>query len=234
MANTSSTPQGTTEKTEEETVNNSRTIEAVGSGTNGKDQEKGKTPPTAEPPQGKKEEESYLYPDEEEVTHGDWTTPQVDVDLVDVRTGEEDEEIFWSHRAKLFRWDVSCSAWKERGIGDAKLLKHCKTNKIRFLLRQEKTLKVVANHYVHAVNKLCTLSPNVSSDKIWVWSSPDSADNDHGKVELFGLKFGQLQQAKIFKEKFEEAAKLNAPFFGDEDKKDNGDPYPSKEPPLLL
>jgi Ran-binding protein 1 len=36
--------------------------------------------------------------------------------------------------------------WKERGIGQAKLLQHKENKKIRMLMRQEKTLKIRANH----------------------------------------------------------------------------------------
>ena len=35
--------------------------------------------------------------------------------------------------------------WKERGTGNAKLLRHKENKKIRFVLRQEKTLKPAAN-----------------------------------------------------------------------------------------
>lgn len=70
---------------------------------------------------------------------------QVEVHEVKVETGEEDEETFWKCRSKLYRW--AGSEWKERGLGEAKLLQHKETKKIRFLLRQEKTLKIVANHY---------------------------------------------------------------------------------------
>lgn len=65
--------------------------------------------------------------------------------MVQTSTGEEEEECVWTHRAKLYRWQDR--EWKERGIGDAKLLKDKKTEKIRFLLRQEKTCKIMANHY---------------------------------------------------------------------------------------
>ena len=43
-------------------------------------------------------------------------------DKVDVVTGEEEEEVLYSHRAKLFR--LASGEWKERGIGDIKLLFH--------------------------------------------------------------------------------------------------------------
>lgn len=72
---------------------------------------------------------------------------QVDLHEVEVKSGEEDEDTFWQHRAKLYRWAKETTEWKERGLGEAKLLKHKQTGKIRFLLRQEKTLKIVANHY---------------------------------------------------------------------------------------
>lgn len=127
-----------------------------------------------------------------------------------MKSGEEDEETFWKHRAKLYRWAKEAGEWKERGLGEAKLLKHKQSGKTRFLLRQEKTLKIVANHYgrnlvssfvlpshsclllVVAHHKFCQLTPNVSSDKIWVWTVTDFADNNP-KVEQFGLRFGQVE-----------------------------------------
>lgn len=72
---------------------------------------------------------------------------KVDIKEVEVQTGEEDETCFWKHRAKLYRWSKETGEWKERGLGEAKLLQHKENKKIRFLLRQEKTLKIVANHY---------------------------------------------------------------------------------------
>jgi hypothetical protein len=35
------------------------------------------------------------------------------------------------------------------------------------------------------------LTPNVGSDKIWVWSVVDFSE-DEGKLEQFALKFGQV------------------------------------------
>ena len=46
-------------------------------------------------------------------------------------------------RAKLFRWRDE--QWKERGIGNAKLMRDRTEKRIRFVMRQEKTLKPVAN-----------------------------------------------------------------------------------------
>lgn len=48
---------------------------------------------------------------------------------VEVKTGEEDEEVLYSHRSKLFRFAEG--EWKERGLGDVKILRHTSTKKLR-------------------------------------------------------------------------------------------------------
>ena len=49
-------------------------------------------------------------------------------------------------KTKLYRFDADSGEWKERGIGQAKLLQHKENKKVRMLMRQEKTLKIRANH----------------------------------------------------------------------------------------
>lgn len=156
------------------------------------------------------------YP-EEELTEGNWNTPQVELKQVEVMTGEEDEEEFWKHRAKLYRFVNG--EWKERGVGNAKLLQHKETKKIRFLLRQEKTLKIVANHYVIQKDSFCKLTPNSGSNKIWVWTVQDFSEEQ--KLEQFALKFGQTEQADIFKSKFEEAVEINSKLFNTAEEEDS-------------
>lgn len=46
-----------------------------------------------------------------------------------MKTGEEDEEVVYSHRAKLFRF--ADGEWKERGLGDVKILRHNQSGKLR-------------------------------------------------------------------------------------------------------
>lgn len=45
-------------------------------------------------------------------------------EAIDVKTGEEDEEVVFNERAKLFRYNVDTKEWKERGVGQIKLLHH--------------------------------------------------------------------------------------------------------------
>ena len=79
-------------------------------------------------------DESELYQEEE--NDNLYFEPVIPLpDKVDVVTGEEEEEVLYSHRAKLFR--LVDGEWKERGIGDVKILKHKTSNKIRLLMRRE-------------------------------------------------------------------------------------------------
>lgn len=50
-------------------------------------------------------------------------------DKVEVKTGEEEEDVLYCHRAKLFRFVNS--EWKERGLGDIKILKRKDNGKLR-------------------------------------------------------------------------------------------------------
>eukprot|EP00928_Gymnodinium_smaydae_P057478 TRINITY_DN40717_c0_g1_i1.p1 TRINITY_DN40717_c0_g1~~TRINITY_DN40717_c0_g1_i1.p1 ORF type:complete len:303 (-),score=97.64 TRINITY_DN40717_c0_g1_i1:175-1083(-) len=145
--------------------------------------------------------------EEEEVTaiHG-WT-PTITLEVKDIiETGEEEEETVYDQRSKLYRYREN--QWKERGLGQAKLLKNRKTQRIRFLLRQERTGKVVANHFVLDHELYCSLRPNADSDKIWVWVAQDYAEGDV-EVEQFALKFGTTELAAKFKEAFESAREEN-------------------------
>ena len=63
--------------------------------------------------------------------------------MKDLKTGEESEECIFKMRAKLYR--MRDEQLKERGTGNAKLLRNKETKRIRFVMRQEKTLKPVAN-----------------------------------------------------------------------------------------
>jgi hypothetical protein len=54
--------------------------------------------------------------------------------------------LFACRKCKLYRFEAAGNEWKERGLGVVKLLQHKENKKIRLLMRQEKTLKIRANH----------------------------------------------------------------------------------------
>ena len=65
---------------------------------------------------------------------------------VNVTTNEENEDVIFKMRAKLFRFVTDSNEWKERGTGDLRLLQDKENKLIRVVMRRDKTLKVCANH----------------------------------------------------------------------------------------
>jgi Ran-binding protein 1 len=133
--------------------------------------------------------------------------PVVKLQQVEVKTLEEDEETVFKMRAKLFRFDKDTSEWKERGTGDVRLLQHKETGKVRLLMRRDKTLKVCANHYISSD---ITLSPNVGSDRSWVWKVAADMSEEEPTSETLAIRFANSENAQKFKEKFEYYQKVNA------------------------
>ncbi|NWU91300.1 RBP2 ligase, partial [Upupa epops] len=125
-------------------------------------------------------------------------------DKIEVKTGEEDEEEFFCNRAKLFRFDAESKEWKERGIGNVKILKHKVSGKFRLLMRRDQVLKICANHYINTDMKL---APNAGSDRSFVWHALDYAD-ELPKPEQLAIRFKTPEEAVLFKSKFEEAQNI--------------------------
>lgn len=126
---------------------------------------------------------------------------------MELTTGEEEEEIVFSYRSKLFLFGETLldkgtgkNTWMERGIGEARILRHRDNGRLRFLMRQEKTLKVIANH---DLDQRIELEPNVGSNRSWVWSCFDFADGVL-EAKIFALRFTNSEVAEEFKAKYQE------------------------------
>ncbi|OUZ99129.1 Ran binding domain [Macleaya cordata] len=148
----------------------------------------------------RKEEEETAAADDEDT--GAQVAPIVRLEEVAVTTGEEDEEAILDLKAKLYRFDKEGNQWKERGVGSVKLLKHKVSGKVRLVMRQSKTLKICANHFV-----LPTMSvqEHAGNDKSCVWHATDFADGEL-KDELFCIRFGSVENCKSFMELVQEVA----------------------------
>ncbi|CAH0490678.1 unnamed protein product [Peronospora farinosa] len=154
-------------------------------------------------------EETDVTPESEEPQA--YFEPVIKLDEVEVTTGEEEEEVIFKQRAKVFCYRETLldkgtgkKSWCERGVGDVRFLKHKEHQKVRMLMRQEKTHKILINHLVEARTEL---TPNMGSDRAWVFSCYDFAE---GVVEtqVFALRFGNSENAQKFKD-VHDAAKLN-------------------------
>ena len=125
--------------------------------------------------------------------------PIVQLKEVEVKTGEEDENVLFAKRCKLFRFVSETKEWKEKGTGEMKLLKHKQTNVVRLLMRRDQVLKLCANHRITPDLKLTELS-----DKQYSWMAVDFSENV-SKNEILLAKFKNAEEAKQFKTEFERA-----------------------------
>ncbi|TBU49581.1 ran/spi1 binding protein [Dichomitus squalens] len=147
---------------------------------------------------------------------------------VETKTHEEDEEVLFKMRAKLFRFATEASEWKERGTGDVRLLQHKETKKIRLVMRRDKTLKVCANHLISSDMRL---QPNIGSDRSWVWKVAADYSEEPPTSETLAIRFANAENAAQFKEEFEKAQKHNVELTGgaSEEKKTEETPAAAEE-----
>jgi RanBP1 domain len=117
-----------------------------------------------------------------------------------VKTGEENEDIKFSERCKLFRFFEN--EWKERGIGNIKILKNKDTGKHRILMRREQIHKLCANH---AITPELELKVTAKENQI-IWAANDFSE-EQVQLEKFLVRFKHVEQARKFREAFEEAKK---------------------------
>jgi hypothetical protein len=111
-------------------------------------------------------------------------------------------------RAKLFKFVRESNEWKERGTGDVRLLKHKENGKTRLVMRRDKTLKVCANHYGKLKETLrCStaeaniiivvpdmkLSPNVGSDRSWVWNAAADVSEGEPEAQTLAIRFANSE-----------------------------------------
>jgi len=165
-------------------------------------------PPEPKPAAAEEEDDNGLAP-EEEAQVG--FQPVVKLDEVKTATLEEDEEVTFKMRAKLFRWESDSwekevKMWKERGTGDVKFLKHKESGKVRLLMRREKTMKICANFFLQPTIEL---KENAGSDRSWVWQCMDFSEEKE-EVSVLAIRFANSENATKFKEEFEKGKTDNA------------------------
>ena len=124
---------------------------------------------------------------------------------VETKTGEEDENILFCERAKLYRFDPSTNEMKERGLGEMKILQHKKTHLCRVLMRREQVLKVCANHRITSEMEL---KEHQGKENAYIWSAMDCSDGSV-KHETLCVKFKTNDQAKRFYQQFNDAKQIN-------------------------
>lgn len=149
-------------------------------------------------------------------------TPVVTLETVEVKTHEEDEDVIFKQRGKLFTFGETMldkgtgnKTWKERGVGDIRFLRHKENGRIRVLMRQEKTMKVIVNHFL---DPRIVLTPNSGNDKSWVWVAFDFAEGELLET-TFAIRFASSEIAQDYKAEFTKyQAEMQSLLFGNDSK----------------
>ncbi|KOB73162.1 putative ran-binding protein [Operophtera brumata] len=100
-------------------------------------------------------------------------------DKIVVTTGEEDEE------------------WKERGVGEIKILHHPGKNTYRLLLRREQVHKAVLNMLIHTD---IDLLPMKNTETAWTFAGRNFAETATGPYEMLAVRFKNTDLANSFRD----------------------------------
>ena len=91
------------------------------------------------------------------------------------------------------------------------MMRNDETKKIRFVMRQEKTLKPCGNFPI-TEKPSCELAPMGNNEKQFMWACHDFSDPElgaEGGLEKLAIRFQTVEQATEFKEKFQAAQIFN-------------------------
>ncbi|XP_065887555.1 ranBP2-like and GRIP domain-containing protein 3 isoform X1 [Dysidea avara] len=123
--------------------------------------------------------------------------PVVKLSDVVVSSGEENEVELFSNRARLYRFDETLNQWKERGVGNIKILRHKNTGRVRVLMRRDQVLKVCCNHMLV---KGMRLVPR--DEKSFTWLTLGDLSDLEARAEIFTVKFQHANTATAFQDIF--------------------------------
>lgn len=101
----------------------------------------------------------------------------------------------FAHRAKLYRYDNATKEWKERGVGEMKILYHAGHGSYRLLLRREQVHKIVCNFLL---NPDVEFHPLSTSDQAWMWAGMNFIEQE-ACAEQLAVKFKSSDVARQFK-----------------------------------
>jgi Ran-binding protein 1 len=130
--------------------------------------------------------------------------PLVSLPLIETATNEDNEEELLKLRAKLYRFESLSDPpeWKERGVGEVKLMKNKTNSNVRLIMRRDRTHKICANHFL---TKEMKLLPNAGSDRAWVWHVMADFADEQPKKEQLAIRFRNVEIAQKFKMEFEKS-----------------------------
>lgn len=95
----------------------------------------------------------------------------------------------------MYRYDNATKEWKERGVGEMKILHHAIHGSYRLLLRREQVYKVVCNFLI---TPDIEFQPLNTSNQAWIWGGVNYAEQEPS-VEQLAVRFKFPEVAQQFK-----------------------------------
>lgn len=149
------------------------------------------------------------YNPEEEVIGTDFKI--IDLPEVKIETGEDNEEVVFGAKSKLYRWDKG--EWKERGIGELKIIRNKISGVHRCFQRQEQNMKLRCMFEIVG-SPGCHLEKLKTAEKSWFWTCIDFSDGAP-KVEKFCARFKTPEDFEKFAQEFAKAHEINTKIAAD-------------------
>ena len=118
-------------------------------------------------------------------------------------SNKQDDLVLFVHRAKLYRFDTFLKQWKERGIGNIKILAYKKRSKFSILMRWYPVLKVCCNHLIV---KGMTLTAR--DEKSFQWVALSDLSDEEAKPTIFAVRFKLEETANTFKKIFDDCSNV--------------------------
>ncbi|CAJ0958868.1 unnamed protein product, partial [Mesorhabditis belari] len=116
-------------------------------------------------------------------------------DLVEIKTGEEGEEIIFKERCKLYRYNKETRETAERGTGDMKVLKNPETGLLRCVMRREQVHTLCANfRIIHPFS----INEKPNTPNVAVFNCKDFSEKPEGDDETFFVRFKTPEQCQTF------------------------------------
>ncbi|TKR79972.1 hypothetical protein L596_014113 [Steinernema carpocapsae] len=123
--------------------------------------------------------------------------------LIDVKTGEEDEEVIFINRARIYQFHSETKEYSQRGTGEIKVLRNPKNNRHRVVMRRDQIYNLCANF---SVVPGMTIVTRDNSKPVCMFSATDFSENPDGERLTFSVRFREAEMRDEFVSAFKVAA----------------------------